>query len=142
MADARFALREPRAVCQTVRRGGDGILKWEWDDRFLAVRSSFRQDHRSKVHAVLEEGFGTGWDNASIRGAAPVVARIAASFGGLRPGQELFVSPADRAVATCACWWPWLDGETISVRITLVTDSVPDAERPALLVEFRSWFDV
>lgn len=68
--------------------------------------------------------------------------RIADSFGGLRPGQELFVSTADEAVATCARWWPWSDGQTISVRIALVADGVSEAERPALVAEFRSWFAV
>jgi hypothetical protein len=118
------------------------MLKWEWDDRFRAVLSSFRRTHRAKIHALLEESFGAAWDDTSIRGAAPAVARIAESFGGLWPGQELFVSATDGAVATCACWWPWGDGETISVRIALAVDSVPDAKRPALLAEFRSWFAV
>lgn len=142
MAAARVDLREPKAICRTVRNGGDAILTWEWDDRFRAVLSAFRQNHSSKVHAVLEEAFGTGWHDTSIRGAAPAVVRIANSFGGLWPGQELFVSTADEAVATCACWWPWGDGQTISVRIALVTDSVSDAEWPALVAEFRSWFAV
>jgi hypothetical protein len=140
MAAARDDLGGPKAICQTVRNSGDAILTWGWDDRFQAMLSSFRQNHSSKVHAALEEGFGAGWDHTNIRGAAPVVARIANSFGGLWPGQELFVSSADQAVTTCACWWPWGVGETISVRIALVADSVPDAERPALLAEFRSWF--
>jgi hypothetical protein len=142
MADARVDLRGAKAICQAVRHGGDTILTWEWDDRFQAALSSFPRNHRSKIHAVLEESFGAGWDATSIRGAAPAVVQIAESFGGLWPGQELFVSAANRAVATCACWWPWGDGETISVRIALVTDSAPAAKRPALLAEFRKWFAV
>jgi hypothetical protein len=137
---ARVDLRGPKAICQTVRNGGGAILTWAWDGRFQAVLSSFRQHHSSKVHAALEESFGAGWNETTIRGAAPAVVRIANLFGGLWPGQELFVSTADRGVATCAPWWPWDDGETISIRIALVADSVPDAERPALLAEFRSWF--
>ena len=142
MADGRVDLSRPKATCQAVRNGGAAIFMWEWDDRFGAALSPFRAPHRSKVHALLEETFGTAWDSTSIEGAPPAVARIADAFGGLWPGQELFVSEADRGVATCACWWPWGNGETISVRIALVADGVPDAERPALVAELRSWFAV
>jgi hypothetical protein len=142
MAETRVDLRESRATCQAVRNAGDATLNWQWDDRLQAVLASFPQNQRSKVHAVLEASFGTGWDETSIKNAAPAVVAIADSFGGLWPGQELFVSAVDRAVATCACWWPWRGGEFTSVRITLVADGIPADERLALLAELRGWFTV
>lgn len=142
MSDTRVDLSGPRAICEAVRSGGAAIFKWEWDDRFRAALSPFRRSDSSKAHSLLEQSFGTGWRIDSIGAAAPAVLRVAEFFGGLRPGQELFVSAPGPAVGTCACWWPWGDGETISVRIALLTESVSEQEKPALISEFRSWFAV
>lgn len=142
MSDIRVELREPRATCETVRTGGAAIFKWEWDDHFRAALSPLRRSDSSKAHSLLEQSWGTGWSLDSIGAAAPAVLRVAESFGGLRPGQELFVSAPAPGIGTCACWWPWGDGETISVRIALLAERVPDEEMPALVSEFRSWFAV
>ena len=139
MPDIRVELRESRATCEAVRTGGAAIFKWEWDDHFRAVLSPLRRSDASKAHSLLERSWGTGWSLDTIGAAAPAVLRVAEFFGGLRPGQELFVSAPGPAVGTCACWWPWGDGETISVRIALVTESVPGREQPALVSELRSW---
>jgi hypothetical protein len=142
MSDARVDLREPRATCEAVRTSGGAIFRWEWDDRLGAVLSPFRRSDGPAVHALLERSFGGVWDSATIGTAAPAVLAMVQSLGGLRPGQKLFVSAPDRAVGTCACWWPWGDGETVSVRIMLLAGGVPDTERAALVAELRSWFSV
>jgi hypothetical protein len=142
MADTRVDLAGPRAICQAVRSGGAAIFTWEWDDHFRAVLSPFRRSDSPTARSLLERSLGQGWRPDSIGGAAPAVLRVADAFDGLRPGQELFVSAPGPEVGTCACWWPWGDGETISVRIALVTERVPSREQPALVAELRSWFAV
>ena len=140
MSEIRVDLRGPRAICEAVREGGMGIFTWEWDDYFRAALSPLRRRDGSRAHSLLEATFGTGWSSDSIGAATPAVVRVAESFGGRRPGQELFVSAPGPEVGTCACWWPWGDGETISVRIALLADGASDQEKPALVSEFRSWF--
>jgi hypothetical protein len=142
MSGARVDLREPKATCEAVRTGGGAIFRWEWDDRLGAVQSPFRRSDGPVVHALLERSFGTSWDSASIGAAAPAVLQMIESLGGLRPGQKVFVSAPDHAVGTCAYLWPWDDGETVSVRITLLAGGAPDAERAALVAELRRWFSV
>jgi len=142
MSDTRVDLREPKAICEAVRNAGAAIFKWEWDDRFRAALSPLRLSDSSTAHSLLERSFGTGWSLDSIGAAAPAILRVAESFGGLHPGQELFVSARGLAVGVCACWWPWGDGETISVRIALLAERISDQQQPALVSEFRSWFAV
>jgi len=38
-------------------------------------------------------------------------------------------------------WWPWGDGKTISLRIGLVTDKVPERAREEFFKEFSGWFN-
>jgi hypothetical protein len=129
-----------KAACEAIVKGGDEIFGWQWDDRLRAALAAFPRSHSPKAHALLAEGFAQCWNKDSIRGASPAVLKIAESVGGLRAGQELFLSDAERSMRMCACWWPWGDGDTISVRIMLLTEGVAEAQEPRPLKEFQSWF--
>ena len=129
-----------RAVCEAIVQGGETIFRWEWDGRFRAALTAFPQSDSAGARALLERHFGQRFGHESIRGASPDVLDVVTSLGGLRAGQELFLSDPGRAVTMCGCWWPWGSGETISIRIMLLTDGRSETEEDALLGDFRRWF--
>ena len=129
-----------KAACEAMVKGEDKIFGWQWDGRLRAALAAFPRSDSPRAHALLAQGFAQCWNKDSIRGAPPAALEIAEALGGLRAGQELFLSDGERSMRMCACWWPWGDGDTISVRIMLLTEGGAGTEEPRLLKEFRSWF--
>ena len=129
-----------RAACEAIVKGGGTIFRWEWDDRFHAALSAFPSSASPGARALLERHFAQRWNHESILGAPPDALGVATSLGGLRAGQELFLSDPARPVTMCACWWPWGSGDTISVRIMPLTGDVSESAEEEVLGEFRRWF--
>jgi hypothetical protein len=96
------------------------------------------------VQGLLAPAFATRWTSETLSGASPAGRAIAQKFGGVDPGQELYVSesPGPTRVALFGCWWPWGSGDKISIRIGLWLDALPDSQRPPLVQELRGWFGV
>ncbi|HEV8308445.1 MAG TPA: hypothetical protein VGW35_12320 [Methylomirabilota bacterium] len=140
MPNVPVELSRLKAACEAIVKGGERMFKWEWDGRFHAALSPFREDDRAAVHALLERTFPGHWDIKTIEVAAPVVRDAARFFGGLRAGQELFVMGEDGPVIMSAAWWPWGSGDTISIRIKPLTKEVSEPEERRLVSEFRGWF--
>jgi hypothetical protein len=131
-----------RAACGAIVEGGRDTLVWQWDARLGAALSPFPSSHSAAVHALLRPLFETRWTSDTVSGASPVGRAIAAEFGGLDPGQELFVSESADGVALFGCWWPWGSGDRISIRVGVWLAGVPETDRVALVREFRGWFGV
>jgi hypothetical protein len=140
MPDTPVDLSPFRAACEAVVTGGAEIFHWEWDGRLRAALAAFPRRHAARAHAVLGQSFAHCCTSASLDGATPRLREIASALGGLWAGQELFVSEPQPALVLCASWWPWGDGETISVRIRLLANGAPPTEESGLLAELRRWF--
>lgn len=94
-----------------------GVFSWEWDHRFEAFLAEFSADNADEFRAILERDFSKVWNNLNIREAPDIVQMCNKNFGGLRSGQLLFTTDPSQNVFICGAWWPWGDGETISLRI-------------------------
>ena len=94
-----------------------GVFSWKWDHRFEAFLTEFSADNGDEFRAILERDFSHVWDSSNIREALDIVQMCNNDFGGLRPGQLLFTTDPSQDVFVCGAWWPWGDGETISLRI-------------------------
>jgi len=90
---------------------------WSWDARFVAVVSSFHRDQESAVTEAVTHAFPRSWTTKSLETAPMALRMLAASTGGLRPGQRLLAGDEKTAAALFGLWWPWGGGETISLRI-------------------------
>lgn len=140
MPDAAADLIPLQAVADAIVTGGRTMFSWTWDDRFHAALSTFPRRAAPEAQALLRQHLPGHWTSDSLRDAPPAVLTIAASLGGLRADQELLLSDLDRSVVLCACWWPWGDAATVSLRLTLSLERLPEADRPRLLSELRGWF--
>lgn len=94
-----------------------GVFSWKWDHRFEAFLSEFSADNGYELRAILERDFSKVWDSLNIREAPDIVKMCNNNFGGLRSGQLLFTTDPSQNVFVFGAWWPWGDGETISLRI-------------------------
>jgi hypothetical protein len=60
------------------------------------------------------------YTTATLNSATPELRELAARTGGLRAGQLLLVGGPVGGITAFGLWWPWGDGETISMRVGLL----------------------
>ncbi len=128
-------------VCRELLNASQGVLSWKWDSQFETVLAEFKVDNKDSVHAILERYLNTVWDSTNMVDNAPDSVRMAISrFGGLRQGQLLFTSDSQQDAFIYGVWWPWGDGETISIRIAPADKTLSVSESAELITLFKDWF--
>lgn len=92
-------------------------LIWEWDHRFGGVLAAFESEDKDRVSAVITAQFPQAWDGVSVNDATEDVSSAMERFGGLHPGQRLYVADLNENTMLFGLWWPWSNGTTISIRL-------------------------
>jgi len=113
-------------ICRKFLSASWGFFAWKWDHRFEALLAEFSAVDEDEVRAVLERDLSMVWNSSNIREAPDIVQISAGIFGGLRSGQLLFTSDPSRDVFIFGAWWPWGNGETISLRIASLAKELHD----------------
>ena len=131
---------EIQVCCQGLLDQTGDSLHWEWVDYIGAVLAVFQSAEAHTVDVALDDHFTSRWDHKSIFQAPDSVRRIAADLGEIRAGQQLFVTQPQEDMIAFAAWWPWGDGESISVRIGLVSRNLDKIDAKKLHDEFVAWF--
>lgn len=129
-------------VCRELLREFQGVLSWQWDGRFETALAEFGVDNKDSVRAILERYLGNIWDNSNIGYAPDIVRAINIRVGKLRSGQLLFTSDPSQEALIFGAWWPWGDGQTISIRIAPSYKKLSDSERAEKVQLFKSWFGI
>ncbi|RJO70579.1 MAG: hypothetical protein C4523_05005 [Myxococcales bacterium] len=131
-----------KVICMTLTDKSAGVHPWQWDDRFDAALVSFPAAQASRVETLLKPLFSNQWDVRTIR-QAPETARRVATDLGLRPEQRLYFTDPGQPAALFGAWWPWGNGQTVSLRVGITAaDHLNDGELAALAADFKSWFGV
>jgi hypothetical protein len=128
--------------CKELLGAFQDILSWKWDNRFEAALAEFDTADQDKVHATLRQHFNMAWDNSTIHKAPRTVQKVNGYLGKLRSGQLLFTSDTDRAAYIYCAWWPWGNGQTISIRIAPCYKKLPDPDKAEKISQFRDWFGI
>ena len=118
---------ELQVVCSELLADLDGELSLKWDKRFQALLSEFPSKDKENISSILDKHLIQKYDRKTIKTAPDNVLESAGLFGDLRSDQLLFSSADDSKALVLAAWWPWGDGERISLRI-LSPD--PEAKPP------------
>ena len=126
-------------VCRELLSAFQGVLSWQWESRFEVALAEFSLNDKDKVRAILERYLNIAWDSSSIGRAPDNVQKIASYLGGLRSGQLLFTSDPNQDVFIFGAWWPWGDGQTISIRIAPSDKRLSDSEMAELIKQFKGW---
>jgi hypothetical protein len=129
-------------LCGELSRGFQGVLSWQWDGRFEAVLAEFGVDKKDSIRAILERYLSNIWDSSNIGYAPDIVRTINIRVGKLRSGQLLFTSDPSQEALIFGAWWPWGDGQTISIRIAPCYKKLSDSERAEKIQLFKGWFGI
>ena len=117
-------------------------LKWEWDDRFEAALATCKTEKKDVIQSSLQRFLKTIWDNSNTDDAPDVVFYVISHFGGLMQGQLLFMSDPNQDTLLFCAWWPWGDGETVSIRVAPFSEKLSDEDKAELKLQFKKWFSV
>ena len=128
--------------CKELLRGLQGALSWKWDSRFETVLAEFGADKKDSIRKVLERYLKTIWDSSNIDRAPDIVRMINSRLGGLRSRQLLFTSDPEKEAFMFCAWWPWGDGETISIRLAPFYKELSDSEKAEKIQRFKGWFGI
>lgn len=104
-------------ICSRIYSECNTLVAWNWDDRFQAVLSEFPADKEKEVISVLEKHFDSCWDEETINYAPGKVRSVAKGLGEVRQGQRLFCSDPNQDALLLGAYWPWQNGEKISLRM-------------------------
>jgi len=118
------------------------VLEWKWDGRFGTVVAEFPLDKKASVFGVLDRYLTSRWDSASIEDAPEIVKKIQEHLGGLMAGQLLLLSDPDAKLLVYCAWWPWGNGQTISIRVGLFGETSGDEGQAPVERTLRAAFDV
>jgi hypothetical protein len=125
-AGPREAWQNLYNVLQTFR-GQWPARGWSWDSRLFCASSSFSTENEQRARAAVLGSFTVQWSSSSIGKAPTQLRELAERSGGIRSGQLLVATAAQGMPIAFGLWWPWGDGEMISMRVGLV-DIDPGAE--------------
>lgn len=129
-----------KEACGELLADFDGVLSWKWDKNFGAFMAEFSAESQNEVRPILERHLSQKWDSNTIRNAPDTVKTGAGEFGDMRSGQLLFTSDPEGNVLILAAWWPWGDGEVVSVRIASPAEESPDSEKTGIFKRFKGLF--
>lgn len=127
-------------ICRELISAFQATLSWKWDSRFETVLAEFFVDNKDRVREILERYLSIAWDSSNIGKAPDVVRMIAGHLGGLWSGQLLFTSDPNQDALIFGAWWPWGDGNTISLRVAPFDKRLSDSEMSELIKLFKGWF--
>jgi len=136
----RNELAEIETCCKGILTEARELLKWEWDGYIRAFLATFPIGQVQQIETICTKYFMSQWDQESLAKAPPSILAIAENLGGLRAAQRLLMTRPDQFVMAFGAWWPWGDGQMISLRIGLVTDGVPEHAKAEFFKEFSEWF--
>jgi hypothetical protein len=111
---------------------------WSWDPRLLCCTSSFTTEQEPAARTATVIALPNEWTTSTIVRAPQQLRDVVERAGGVRQGQLVLSNGPLNGLLIYGLWWPWGDGETVSLRVGLA-DVDPNRE-PSL--KFRDVFGV
>jgi hypothetical protein len=111
---------------------------WSWDPRLLACTSSFTTEQEPAAKKATTMALQNEWNAATIVRGPQQLRDVVERAGGIRQGQLVLSTGPMNGLLVYGLWWPWGDGETVSLRVGLA-DVDPNREP---YVRFRDVFGV
>ena len=140
-ADEQTAPHE--RICRNLARELEKLVSWKWDGRFSAALAEFAGADSAVIRAIVERYMPNAWDSVTVAQAPDATQEIKRLLGGLMPGQLLMCSDEDQEVIVYSAWWPWGNGQTISIRISAASlESFDDRAKSLFVTSLRSCFGV
>jgi hypothetical protein len=74
-----------------------------------------------------------------MNSAPSIVQTLDRQLGGIRPSQLLFSSDLNQGAFIFCAWWPWADGNTISIRVAPYAAQLTAEDASRLMAELRKF---
>jgi hypothetical protein len=126
--------------CRGLFKSFQNRLAWTWDERFKTVLASFDVKDTDFVQAHIKKEMAYIWDDENTESAPELVQNIINYFGGFYSEQLLYTSDPDKDDILMCAWWPWGNGNTISIRIGVYAKSLNGADNDELSRVSKEWF--
>ena len=112
-----------------------GESNWKIDTRFNAATTTIQTAMAKDIQNLLESSFSKTWSVESTEPNSEIMEKVVGSVGGLGPGQILYTSDESVQPIVYCAWWPWGNGNNVSLRIGIFDESYSsnqsiDAIRP------------
>jgi hypothetical protein len=104
--------------------------EWSYDRRMKCVVSSIPKAKVAAAEAAIADAFPLSWTAAALAAAPDGPRATAEACGGLRASQKIYWGGA--TLGAFGLWWPWGDGNTISLRVGLHDVDLPKERYPQL----------
>ncbi len=118
------------------------LLQWKWDPRFQTALAECSIERKDEVLEILERYLVCRWSSNTLPEAPEVVRAVAQQLGGLMSGQLLLLSDPEKPAFLCCAWWPWGNGQTISIRMAPFGNQLSSQDLSSLTTVFRGWFKI
>jgi hypothetical protein len=115
-------------------------LMWEWDDRFDVPLLVFPKEMEEEIFMVVKRHFPNEWDVDSIKMSPPPIRKLLDKTFGIRAGQTVLATDTNRETFFFALCWPWGDGATISLRVSITGKGIIGADQEQIEKYLRQWF--
>ena len=121
------SIKKFEAICSLIIRNipSDYTWKWKWDEEFSTALIVFDQKDADAVFSTISSGFDRHWDFSTLEESEDHIKSFLNSAFGMVPGQRIFAAEDPSGEVLLAAWWPWGNGEKISLRIGIFS---PEAE--------------
>ncbi len=128
--------------CQRIIKILEGQLSWKWDERFGTALAEFSTSDEKSIRTAMKTHLGDVWADDNSETAPESIQTIIHYFGGLNPGQKLFASTPDKNDIILCAWWPWGNGQSISIRLGVFCESFSDEDNEKLTQMFKCWLNL
>jgi len=129
-------------ICAEFVNAFQGNLSWKWEDRFEVALAEFNVANQDNIRGILERFLANRWDNSTISNAPHSIQQLLNKFIGLKTGQLLFTSDTEQDDFLFGLWWPWGNGNTISIRVAPSFIKLSEDDYQELIRQFREWFNI
>jgi len=120
-------------ICEQLFNDFRGLLTWKWDDQARTFLTDFDTEKELNIRTVVEKHLPNLWDISNIHRASPGVQEVYKNLGKLRPTQFLFSSDLIGEDFVFCAWWPWDNGQKISLRLAPYNKNLTKAKKDKLI---------
>lgn len=135
-------LKKFQSICLGVKKTFSDKA-WDFDSRFNSLLIVLDHHGMKSMMRALDDEFSEKWDSASIKKASKAIKKLVKSLYGIEHGQFIYSDEnEDHDLALFAAWWPWGNGDSVSLRISIFSPEkniIDSIDVKKYLVE---WFDL
>ncbi len=131
-----------KKICGQVLIEVSLAYRWQWDENLNVALVSFDKEREEAVLSALSTGFDQDWDFSTIAGAPEPISEFFGTSFGLFPGQKVFSCDNGSGLILLALWWPWGNGDKISLRIGMLSSGEEAADKSEIRDALMQWFAI